>query len=142
MAMQGLAPQQLYDFQSQRNTYGQDLARSKAGNLYQQQLGNMTLGRNTRNYNNMWNQRRTELPTSFLQRGVGRSGIYQGALQNYARDRSSGLSDLLLNHQLAQQGMVFQDRGFEDEYAQQMANNYARQYTSQAQIASTLRGAM
>jgi len=142
MAMQGLSPQQLFDFQNQRNTYGQNLARSKAGNVYQQQLSNMQVGRNTRNYNRMWDQRRTQLPTSYLQRGVGRSGIYQGALQNYATDRISGMSDMLLNHQLAQQGMVFQDRGFEDEYAQQMTNNYSRQYATQAQIAAALRGAL
>lgn len=142
MAMQGLSPQQLFDFQNQRNTYGQNLARSKAGNVYQQQLSNLQFNRNRRNFDTMWNQRRTQLPTSYLQRGVGRSGIYQGALQSYARDRATGLSDMLLNNQLSQAGLIFGDRGFEDEYAQQMSNNYARQYATQAQIAAALRGAM
>lgn len=142
MAMQGLSPSQLYNFQSQRNAYGQNLLGKKAQNTYQQQLANLQLHRSTQNFNDMWNDRRNALPTSYLQRGVYNSGIYQNALQNYARDRSSGLSDLLLNNQLQQAGLVLGNRGFEDEYARQMASNYAQQYATQADIASALRGAL
>ena len=142
MAIAGLSPNQLYQFQGQRNAYGQNLSRSKAGSVYAQQLGNLKLNRDKRNFGSQWDARRTALPTSYLQRGLGRSGIYQGALQNYARERASGLSDLLLNHQLSQAGLIFQDRGYEDDYAQQMADNYARQYATQADIASALRGVL
>lgn len=142
MAVPGLSPQQLYQFQGQRNAYGQQLNRNNAGNVYAQQLGNLKLSRDKRNFADQWNQRRTALPTSYLQRGLGRSGIYNGALQSYARERAGGLSDLLLNHQLSQAGLIFQNRGFEDEYAQQMADNYTRQYASQADIAAALRGVL
>lgn len=140
MAVPGLSPQQIYQYQNERNQYGQGLLKSKAQNVYQQQLGNMQLGRDTRNFNTQWDQKRTQLPTNYLQRGIGRSGIYQGALQSYARDRTRGLSDLLLNNQMQQAGMVFQDRGYEDDYANQMTQNYGRQFASQAELAAALRG--
>lgn len=139
MAVPGLSPQQLYQYQGERNQYGQNLLRGKAQNVYQQQLGNLQLGRDQRNFNTQWNQRRVDLPSSFIQRGLSRSGIYQGALQNYARDRSRGMSDMLLNNQLSQAGLLFQDRGLEDNYANSMAGNYGRQFASQAELAAALR---
>ena len=139
MAVPGLSPQQLYQYQSERNQYGQNLLRGKAQNVYQQQLGNLKNTRDQRTFNTQWDQRRVSLPTEYLQRGLGRSGIYQGALQNYATSRARGLSDLLLNNQLSQAGMVFQDRGLEDDYANSMAGNYGRQFATQAELAAALR---
>lgn len=139
MAIPGLSPQQLYQFQGDRNTYGTNLARGKAGNVYAQQLANLQFGRNANNFNVDWNRQRVNLPTSYLQRGLGHSGIYNTGLQNYAEDRSRAYGDMILKHQLEQAGLLFNDRELEDEYAQQMANNYARQFASQADIASQLR---
>lgn len=142
MAIQGLSPGQLLQFQQERNNYSTDLGRNKATSIYNQQLGNLQLGRNTRQFNTDWDRRRVGLPTDYIRRGLLNSGIYHTGLQNYATDRATGLSDLLLRHQLQQAGLILQDRAYEDTYAQQMANNYAREYGTQADIAAQLRSVL
>lgn len=127
-------------FQQSRNNASTGLLRGQATNQYQRQLADIAFKGNVREHDTDWNRRRIQLPQSFMQRGVGRSGIYQGALKNYASDRLNAYNRMQNQHQLGLQGMVFSDRGLEDDYYQQMANSYVGQYGAKADIASKLRG--
>lgn len=140
MAVPGLNPTQAMQFQQTRNNASRNLLSGRAQNLYQRQLADIALRQNVRDFTTDQDRRRIQLPQSYMQRGVGRSGIYQGALKNYATDRLAGLARLQNQHQLGQQGMVFSDRGLEDDYWQTMANSYIGQYGVRADLASKLRG--
>jgi len=140
VAVSTISPQQTLQFRQQRNDAKNKLLTSQAQSLYQRQLQNLAHKSRVRGFETQANRTREELPTDFINRGVFRSGIYQGALQRYAADRLQGYNDLNVQNQLNLGGLSLQGRGFEDDYARTLAGSYGNQYATQADIASALRG--
>lgn len=140
MAIQQLPPSQLQQYRQQRSQAGTQLLQQRAQNQYNRELQDLSFQNQGRKFATQWGRMREQLPMQYLQRGIFNSGIYQGALQEYAQDRLQAYQDLNLAHLLAQQGLTFQDRSAEDAYFQAMASSYGGQYADRAQLAATLRG--
>ena len=140
MPVPTISPTQTLQFGQQRAGANQNLLRKTATTQYQRELANLTQKRRVQDFNIDWGRRREALPTSHIQQGTFRSGMYQNALQQYAQDRLRGLSNLALEHQLGLQGMTMQTRGAEDDWATQMMGSYNSEYATKAELAAKLRG--
>lgn len=137
-----ISPEQQLQYDQGRANARQDLLRGRAGTQYQRGLATQNYKDRTQDFNTEWNRRREGLPTSFIQSGIFNSGIYRDALKRYAIDRLAGQRDLQRRYQAEMAGLTFDDRGFEDSYAQTVANLFGNQYAAQASIASALKGIM
>lgn len=141
-AISSISPWQQMQYQQGRNTLNQNLLRNKAQTQYQRGLAKQQYTDQVADFGIEQGRVREQLPTSYIQRGVFNSGIYRQALRDYAVDRLRGQRELQRGYQAQQNQLTMQDRGYEDEYAQAMANLYGNQFAAQAQIASTLQGLM
>lgn len=135
-----ITPEQQAQYQQGRSNATADRSRNQAGNIYQQGLASQQYADNLQSFNTQQNRTRENLPSSYIQRGVFNSGIYRDALRRYAIDRLQGQRGLQNNYQAQANGLVMQNRGYEDDYAETMANLFGNQYAAQASIASALKG--
>lgn len=135
-----ISPEQQMMYQQGRSNAAAQNLRGQAQTQYQQGLATQDYSDRTYDFNTAWNRRREDLPTSFIQRGLLNSGIYRNALRNYAIDRLSGQRQLQREYQQRMAGLTFQGRGYEDDYAETVANLFGNQYAAQAAIAAALRG--
>jgi len=142
MAVPQLNPQQINQYNQQRSNAGQQLLANQAQTLYQRELSALAYKNNVGKFNIDWGRRREELPTSFIQRGTLRSGLYRQGLQDYAQDRLAGANDLAIQNQLGNNQYTLQSRGHEDDYARTMFGSYGNEYTSKAALAAALKGIM
>jgi hypothetical protein len=118
----------------------QNLLSQKAGNLYQRQLSGLDYGQRLQQMGDKFNQARVQLPTSFAQRGTLKSGLYQNALQQYARERLMAHNQLQTQFMQGQGGHILADRGYEDDYASALQRILGETYARQAQAAAQFGG--
>ena len=135
-----ISPAQQAQYAQGRSTAAYNRGRQGAQNIYQQGLARQQYSDNLQRFNTQQDRTREQLPSNYIQRGVFNSGIYRQALRNYALDRLMGRKQLQNNYQQQAAGLVFDNRGFEDEYADTMYNLFGNQYAAQASIASALKG--
>lgn len=135
-----ITPEQQQQYNQGRSNAAATRTRGVAQNQYQQGLAAQDFSDRTYDFNVAQNRQREQLPTNYIQRGVFDSGIYRDALKRYAIDRLSGQRRLQREYQQNAAGLTFQGRGYEDEYAETMANLFGNQYAAQASIASALKG--
>jgi hypothetical protein len=86
-----------------------------------------------------WDRRRVQLPTEYIQRGVFNSGIYRGALQEYAQDRQRAGRDLQRGYQTDIQDLIMQQRRITDQYQMTRRQSRADELARRAQVAAELR---
>ena len=141
-AISTISPQQQLQYQQGRAGLRQNLMQNKAQVQYQRGLAGQQYQDNLVDFGVDQNRVREQLPTNYIQRGVFNSGIYRQALRDYATDRLRGQRNIQRGYQSQLGQLALQDRGYEDEYTQAMANLYGNQFAAQAQIASTLQGLM
>lgn len=135
-----ITPEQQAQYAQGRSNAAADRTRGVAQTQYNQGLATQDFADRTYDFNVAQNRQREQLPTGYIQRGVFDSGIYRDALRRYAVDRLAGQRRLQREYQQNMAGLTFQGRGFEDEYAETMANLFGNQYAAQASIASALKG--
>lgn len=135
-----LTPQQAISFNQGRNNARTSLLRNKAQTQFQRGLAQQGYKNQVSDFGIEQNRLREQLPTSYIQRGVFNSGIYRQALRDYAVDRLRGKRDIDQGYQNRMNEFALADRGYEDEYANTLANLYLSQQAAQAQIAAALRG--
>lgn len=135
-------PMQQMQYQQGRSNARTQNLRNQADTKYQQGLAQQQYGEDLYDYNVQQNRRREGLSSPFIQAGLFNSGIYRDALRKYAMDRLSGQRQLARGFQNRMAGLTFQGRGYEDDYAQTVANLFGNQYAAQASIASALKGIM
>jgi hypothetical protein len=135
-----IGPEQLRSYQQGRSNARTTNLQNQAKTQYQRNLAGQAYNDRTQDFATQQNRLREQLPTSYINRGTFRSGIYRDALKRYAIDRLAGQRNLQRDYQLEQQGLTFGARGSSDELAQTLANLYGEQYAAQAQIASALKG--
>jgi hypothetical protein len=139
MPVPSLDPNQINAYNQQRRTAGQQLLRGKAQSSYQRAMSDLQFGDAVQDFTVDWGRRREELPGSFVQRGALDSGMYHGALKQYAQDRLRGLQRLNTAHLTGNLGNVMGNREAEDEYASTMYGSYGAQYADRATLAAQLR---
>lgn len=135
-----MSPQQMLQFQQGRSNARQNLLRNRASTQYQRGLAKQDYTDQLADFGIQQNRTREALPTNFVQRGIFNSGIYRQALRDYAVDRLRGQRNIQRGYQNQMGQLALQERGYEDEYSQTLANLYLSQQAAQAQIASALRG--
>lgn len=135
-----ITPEQQAQYAQGRSNAAAALGRGSAENQYRQGLAAQDYADNTQDFETQQNRFRVDLPSQYVQRGIYHSGIYRDALRNYAIDRLSGQRRLQRRYQQDAAGLTLQGRGYEDEYAETMANLFGNQYAAQASIASALKG--
>lgn len=139
-AISSISPQQQQQYQQGRNNLRSNLLQNKAQTQYQRGLAQQNYQDQNVDFGIEQGRTREQLPTNFIQRGVFNSGIYRQALRDYAVDRLRGQRNIQRGYQSQLGQLALQDRGYEDEYAQAMANLHSSQFAAQAQIASSLQG--
>lgn len=95
----GLSPSYEANYQDQLRQLGQTRDEGTAQNEYARGLAQQQYSHQMGDLNTQWDQRRTQLPGSFIQRGVfgtgaSTSGIYQDALSKFTTQRATDTQNL------------------------------------------------
>lgn len=136
-----LSPWEIANYQNRNDQLGTNYQNQLASSAYQRaRLGlrnNMALDQIGQSFD----RQRALLPGSFIQRGLyGNSGIFNSALEDYAKARGQAFSNQQFNYsdQLGQ--LDLQDQQAGSTYNTGLAGVAAEQAARRAELATQLRG--
>lgn len=139
-AVTTITPEQQLQYDQGRSNARQQLLASQAQNQYRMGQGTQAYGDTVYDFETAQNRQREAMPSAFVQGGIYHSGIWREALKRYAIDRLAGQRNIQRGYQNQMNDLVMGGRGYEDQYANTVANLFGNQYAAQASIASALKG--
>lgn len=97
-----LGPEEINAYQTRINQADTAYNRGLAKLAYQRSIGAQDYGTNQARFQRKWDTGLKNLPSAFIRRGVGRSGIFRQGLDDYAYARQQDQYDMdLLNSRRA-----------------------------------------
>tara|TARA_R110001606_G_scaffold112169_3_gene238861 strand:- start:2296 stop:2721 length:426 start_codon:yes stop_codon:yes gene_type:complete len=136
---------QLAAFQNQRRNLASDFSTRKANNTFARAQSRRDGSRSESDTRRRFKRNAPKVSQNYASRGLGNSGVYQRALQNYTGDYSRDLGRQIENRYSNDQQYSMNDAGYEAEYNRQIGQldlDKARMIAETAQGITGLRPLM
>lgn len=137
-----ISPWEAQQFASQRAVTRQNMLQGRAQIQHQRSRRGIEFRDQIRDMTTDWNRRRESLPTDYIRRGVFNSGIYRGALQDYAQDRQRSFRQAQRGYQFDLEDLTLRQRQLQDQYHLAMRTSRAEEHARRTQIAAQLRSVL